>query len=99
VVRQLGKTSIFERGVRVGYLPGSRVQCRGVMSRLGAENLGVGRREALEVPVCRLRSGLEKALLEDPTFPRIFWKLVTHLKLNSLSVAKIAFPSLHGLFA
>ena len=49
--------------------------------------------------MCRLRSGLKEHSWRVPQFARIFWKLVTHLKLNSLFVAKIAFPSLHGLFA
>ena len=54
---------------------------------------------ASEVPVCRLRSGLNEHSWRVPQFARIFWKLVTHLKLNYLFIAKIAFSSLHGLFA
>ena len=44
---------------------------------------------ASEVPVCRLRSGLNEHS----------WKLVTYLKLNLLSVAKIAFTSCYGFIA
>ena len=54
---------------------------------------------ASEVSVCRLMSGLKEHSWRVPQFARIFWKLVTYLKLNLLSVAKIAFTSLHGFFA